>query len=791
MKNAAKKQNKMRSKLRRKVIDSRSILSRRGPLGAIWLAAYCHSKLKKAHVFATDISSSVDKILQDEFSVVTYRLLAYLLLGIVRIYSIKVGYLFDDCNEVLHKLKNFVVCTKDSTLMQPLRAPYFSITLPESFELDAFDLGILEDTDGSDVVSLEDITLKEGLGKAGMMGHFTLNKNNWEEKTCSANYTMVEDRLDFHMEVCTSKNVSNLKDSTKKLLGSNLYPYESIDIECFCMTKEKHQDPGKPSGEGHQAEKGHVIDSNGMPVEASMQKAWEDSPFLEACVNLENFIVIEKEVIQSLKPCIQHHQSDGHQMNILELTHQGSEVHPAVTENSNLSDVEASLEKPQDGNYSHEDCVNMEASFTVKGATKFTRLSDAGHSSDTGEIHLSEVSFYEKGKSPIFTESHQLSVTFDATPQSKFPNASGATTPEFFIIRTPAAKEQARIRKRKCLIDDVIVFPNNIIKQQIENSTALVHKRRKAPCTAIGAWRACQNLHQHFLEPLIPCLSLELRSLLVERKLKSPESIEAAEPVEMFVSKKPTLGKSTASVVHLEKLDILESCVVGRSAEIPEHSGKSFVTESPNVDRLLLVNRKPLEKLNVSQGAAVGNVFEAAEPLESLDTSEYATQTAIAPETPTQHISSLRSFESPERHEAKNSDGTRFNCEIVDREPFPDSDQELDSNLMSKVMTSYEGDKPDNWGVSKRTRVMARCLHSCFLNLSRRKKREIVNLLQLLKERTKEESARLFYEILVLKSKGCINVKQENAYDDILVWKTAQWDLDCATAGRIHESAQW
>uniref|UniRef100_A0A2P2K3E5 Sister chromatid cohesion 1 protein n=1 Tax=Rhizophora mucronata TaxID=61149 RepID=A0A2P2K3E5_RHIMU len=176
MKNAAKKQNKMRSKLRRKVIDSRSILSRRGPLGAIWLAAYCHSKLKKAHVFATDISSSVDKILQDEFSVVTYRLLAYLLLGIVRIYSIKVGYLFDDCNEVLHKLKNFVVCTKDSTLMQPLRAPYFSITLPESFELDAFDLGILEDTDGSDVVSLEDITLKEGLGKAGMMGHFTLNK---------------------------------------------------------------------------------------------------------------------------------------------------------------------------------------------------------------------------------------------------------------------------------------------------------------------------------------------------------------------------------------------------------------------------------------------------------------------------------------------------------------------------------------------------------------------------------------------------------------------------------------
>lgn len=84
--------------------------------------------------------------MQDEFDVVTYRVLAYLLLGIVRIFSKKVEYLFNDCNKVLLKIKEFVISNKDMALVETLRAPYFSITLPERFELDAFDLEILEDT---------------------------------------------------------------------------------------------------------------------------------------------------------------------------------------------------------------------------------------------------------------------------------------------------------------------------------------------------------------------------------------------------------------------------------------------------------------------------------------------------------------------------------------------------------------------------------------------------------------------------------------------------------------------
>ena len=88
---------------------------------------------------------NADKILQDELQVVTYRVLGYLLLGIVRIYSKKVEYLLDDCHEVLLGINNFVVHAREDLPAETLQAPYFSITLPECFELDSFDLEVLDE----------------------------------------------------------------------------------------------------------------------------------------------------------------------------------------------------------------------------------------------------------------------------------------------------------------------------------------------------------------------------------------------------------------------------------------------------------------------------------------------------------------------------------------------------------------------------------------------------------------------------------------------------------------------
>jgi len=44
------------------------VLSKKGPLARIWLAAHWDKKLTKAHVFETNIDSSVEAIMQPQVS---------------------------------------------------------------------------------------------------------------------------------------------------------------------------------------------------------------------------------------------------------------------------------------------------------------------------------------------------------------------------------------------------------------------------------------------------------------------------------------------------------------------------------------------------------------------------------------------------------------------------------------------------------------------------------------------------------------------------------------------------
>ncbi|KAI5116755.1 hypothetical protein M0805_008368 [Coniferiporia weirii] len=84
---------------------SEAILSRRGPLAKVWLAAHMERKLSKTQTLQTDIEESVGAIMGQEVEVMALRLSGQLLLGVVRIYSRKAKYLLDDCNEALLKIK--------------------------------------------------------------------------------------------------------------------------------------------------------------------------------------------------------------------------------------------------------------------------------------------------------------------------------------------------------------------------------------------------------------------------------------------------------------------------------------------------------------------------------------------------------------------------------------------------------------------------------------------------------------------------------------------------------------
>ncbi|GAB2218467.1 hypothetical protein Droror1_Dr00001691 [Drosera rotundifolia] len=143
---------------------SQFILAKKGPLGTIWIAAHLERKLRKNQVADTDIGVSVDSIICPEVPI-ALRLSSHLLLGVVRIYSKKVNYLFDDCSEALLKVKQAFRSEAVDLPPEQSKAPYHSITLPETFDLDDFELPNTDVVNGSyvdhHVSAREHITLQD------------------------------------------------------------------------------------------------------------------------------------------------------------------------------------------------------------------------------------------------------------------------------------------------------------------------------------------------------------------------------------------------------------------------------------------------------------------------------------------------------------------------------------------------------------------------------------------------------------------------------------------------------
>ncbi|WVF70089.1 hypothetical protein IAT40_004876 [Kwoniella sp. CBS 6097] len=78
-------------------------LVKSGPLAKIWLSAHQEKKLSKAQALGVDVGESVEAILTQD-DALPLRSSGPLMLGVVRIYSRKVGYLFDDCKEARERI---------------------------------------------------------------------------------------------------------------------------------------------------------------------------------------------------------------------------------------------------------------------------------------------------------------------------------------------------------------------------------------------------------------------------------------------------------------------------------------------------------------------------------------------------------------------------------------------------------------------------------------------------------------------------------------------------------------
>lgn len=134
------------------------VLSKKGPLARIWLAAHWDKKLTKAQIFETNIESSIERILKPKvtyFSIRYRRIImrmnpiltavfkfqvklalrtsGHLMLGVVRIYSRKTKYLLADCNEAFVKIKMAFRPGMVDLPEDHREAAVNAVTLPEVF----------------------------------------------------------------------------------------------------------------------------------------------------------------------------------------------------------------------------------------------------------------------------------------------------------------------------------------------------------------------------------------------------------------------------------------------------------------------------------------------------------------------------------------------------------------------------------------------------------------------------------------------------------------------------------
>ena len=80
-------------------------MGKKGPLAKVWLAAHWDKKISKAQILETNISESVDSILQPRIKL-SLRTSSHLMLGVVRIYARKTQYLLQDCQDAAFKIKS-------------------------------------------------------------------------------------------------------------------------------------------------------------------------------------------------------------------------------------------------------------------------------------------------------------------------------------------------------------------------------------------------------------------------------------------------------------------------------------------------------------------------------------------------------------------------------------------------------------------------------------------------------------------------------------------------------------
>ncbi|KAL0450776.1 UNVERIFIED_CONTAM: Sister chromatid cohesion 1 protein 2 [Sesamum latifolium] len=786
---------------------SQLLLSKKGALGIVWMAAHCHKRLKKDQVQQTDISSSVDKILNDEVPVVTHRILAFLLLGVVRIYSKKVEYLYNDCHEVLNTLCGFKTGKSARGGGGVSLRRYHSITLPKRFELDAFDLELLEDQGlvGGKVRSRKKVM------PAGIL-FFLLLLSFYEVSfgIICALYCLP----DGHREAGSTSDVLYKALSLIILLFiflifgvmingalSSWWQIACVMIGVLAARGEyaiseaystAHTPPRDVLSPHHMDQDLFVSQSSDMNITLGgpgilrrtsfsledrldpmvLDEAEEEQMHNKPSNNslMSNFQGPSNELVPDSAACLPDHRS-----------------HP-VPSFEMLRGTSFSLEdrlEPMVLDEAEKDQMNDRPSdesrrTNIQGLIQDLEFDSVANPSPQGSDSVASLGITRKSGS-----------TLEHTPNFKMLTEKGHGHDEPSDEELGGEEEHMEHTRTRLNIQED--EPRNLAGSVDKEQPVGVEKVKflEVITPESGKWQRTEEVPlpivtpdpklpaAHFSTPEVanvqtPATKERKKILKKRRTLVDSNTIVPNKVFKKWLEDPSDLKRERRKVPHT----CLHAWRTGKLGHCPQSffepliSGISIDFGSLECKTSCTTAIKPVD-LSAGQDDVKSPVTHRVhEQIPDVRSPMSPEQTAIAPGTPVTHLNPLRSHEPSA---VADSDIIEQTASFESVEKFPSSSDgvELDA-VFREESNSLVGDSLEKDEYSSRTRMTENYLSKKFQDKKRQNEEDVLNLSQLLEGKTKKQSARLFYDILVLKSRGSVDVQQESAYDDILVQETSK-----------------
>ncbi|KAH7388131.1 hypothetical protein KP509_16G059300 [Ceratopteris richardii] len=687
---------------------SQFILAKKGPLATIWIAAHLERKLRKNQITDTNIGESVDSILYPEIPI-ALRLSGHLLLGVVRIYSRKVNLLFNDCSEALLKLHQ---AFQSSTVNLPpgaAVAPFNSITLPESFDFDDMEV------------------------------HFS--RDNVASRLGT--------RSDFEYHV-TARDLITLQE-------------QNDDRRSLFSLDERFEDPGNPYA---------VLD-------LSLEELAYEKPLQSTVLENTERITVEDDMLPPL-PMEEEIHIDGMDIdkdkesstNLSELHAEevAKGVSPIFEVTMEVPDVErlraASTPGPKEYLMELDDVEMPREASSLMDIDSNDRVPITPNISDVALTPKMEQTPYFR-EDPISLRPRRSSTRTPAViPEENdiLGSILGKRTPKLEVAPTPMSISRG-VKKRKIAFDVAMQLSSAEMKKQLKSTNEIRRTRRRAPSTEFEIWMSKRDNHieQNFLQPSLPVLSEDLKSIyeeIINGKVVVHSKPQPPLPSSDSVTTRRTPRRLSTDVQ--EEIDCSRKIIAEPiiEEELPQTSPRDETisnmqdVESSAVDRELILPVCELETMDNKNFLDIVRVPDEEnyyqEPLD----------TTVVKDMEGQKVSPAY-VENNVDVEASTTQGLGF---------LADSRYSDETGDDKSASTQFVESLSSESGWSSRSRAVAMYLKDRFETtevVGGKDQNRNLTLEKLLSGRSRREAARLFFETLVLGTKGYLQVEQTDPYTEV------------------------